>query len=59
MKTLHIMVLKNFIPVLLVSLFFFVFVIELVDLFQNLWRYINLEVPMSRVALIVCTPWRR
>ena len=50
MRLLSRMVLSQFIPVLLVSLLFFVLVLQLVDLFSNLVRYLNLEVPLSEVA---------
>ncbi|MFO7782528.1 MAG: LptF/LptG family permease [Spirochaetia bacterium] len=50
MRLLSRMVLSHFVPVLLVSLLFFVLVLQLVDLFSNLVRYLNLEVPLSEVA---------
>jgi lipopolysaccharide export system permease protein len=48
----HRMLLKTFIPVFLVSLSFFVLIIQLMDLFGNLVRYLNLEVPFSRIAMV-------
>lgn len=41
MKTLNKMLFFSFLQTFLVSVFFFVFLIELVDLFANLWRYLN------------------
>jgi len=44
MKTFTRMILKDFFPVMLVSLLFFVMVLELVDIFGNLWQYLNNDV---------------
>ncbi len=55
MNTLHKMIIKDFIPTLLVSMMFFLLILQLVDLFGNLWRYLNAEVPLrdiGRVALL-------
>ena len=41
MNTLNKMLLLSFLQTLFVSILFFVFLIELVDLFANLWRYLN------------------
>ncbi len=41
MRTLNKMLFVSFLQTFFVSLFFFVFLIELVDLFANLWRYLN------------------
>ena len=41
MRTLNKMVFTSFLQTLFVSLLFFIFLIELVDLFANLWRYLN------------------
>ena len=40
MKTIYRMVLTTFILVFLVSVLFFVLVVQLLDLFTNLWRYL-------------------
>jgi len=50
MRLLSRMVLSQFVPVLLISLLFFVLVLQLVDLFSNLVRYLDLDVPLSEVA---------
>ena len=41
MKTLNKMLFFSFLQTFFVSIIFFVFLIELVDLFSNLWRYLN------------------
>jgi len=41
MNTLNKMLIISFLQNVLVSIVFFVFLIELVDLFANLWRYLN------------------
>lgn len=41
MKTANFMVLRSFIPIFCVAILFFVLILQLVDLFANLWRYIN------------------
>jgi lipopolysaccharide export system permease protein len=49
------MVVKAFIPILILALLFFVLILELVDLFANLWRYLNHDIPLVqilRVALL-------
>lgn len=49
------MVLKDFFPVFLVSLIFFVMILQLLDLFSNLWKYLNNDVPLSlmlRISLL-------
>lgn len=50
MRLLSRMLIRQFLPVFLVSLVFFVLVLQLVDLFSNLVRFLDLEVPISEVA---------
>lgn len=52
MKTLHGMVLRLLLPVLIASLVFFVLLLELVDLFPNLTTYIDRDVPVLTVLSI-------
>ncbi len=55
MRTLTRMIIKDLIPVFLVSLIFFVMVLQLLDIFNNLWKYLNNQVPLStvfRIALL-------
>lgn len=44
--------LRSFIPILILSLAFFVMIIQLVDLFGNLVRYLNLEIPLAQIARV-------
>lgn len=43
------LVLKTFVPIFFFSLAFFVLIIQLMDLFANLVRYLNLEVPAAAI----------
>jgi len=49
MRTLDWMVVRTYLPVLVVAVTFFVLILELVDLFSNLVRFINLEIPFSSI----------
>lgn len=51
-KTLHLMLLRSFLPVLIIAVVFFVTILQLLDLFQNLTRYIDLEVPLAEVLRV-------
>jgi lipopolysaccharide export system permease protein len=46
MKLLRRMLLLDCIPVFVTALFFFVLMLQMVDLFGNLWRYLNQDVPV-------------
>ncbi len=52
MKILYGMTLKSFFLSLIVSLLFFMMIIQLLDLFSNLWRYINNNVPLSSIMMV-------
>lgn len=52
MKALHKMILKDFIPTLMVALIFFILILQLVDIFANLWRYLNADVPMRDILKV-------
>src|SRR6056297_2127485 len=52
MKTLHIMLLKSFLPILLISLLFFVLTLEMVDVFANLWRYLNNDASIKEILQV-------
>jgi lipopolysaccharide export system permease protein len=52
MRTLQRMVIKSFLPTFLLSIIFFVLLLQLVDIFAYIWRYINLGVPFSQIALV-------
>ncbi|HNY16644.1 MAG TPA: LptF/LptG family permease [Treponemataceae bacterium] len=53
MKLLQRYLLQQFIPVCVVSLVFFVFLLELGDLFSNLWKYLANEVPLKSVLHVL------
>jgi lipopolysaccharide export system permease protein len=46
------MVLKSFIPVFITALSFFVLILQMVDLFANLWRYLNQDVSLANIVVI-------
>lgn len=50
--TLYLMLVRLFVPVFLIAVFFFVTILELVDLFQNIARYIDLETPISQIVRV-------
>ena len=52
MNTLHKMIIRDFVPTLLVSMTFFLLILQLVDLFGNLWRYLNADVPLAEIGRI-------
>jgi len=52
MKTLYTMLLKNFFPIFLIALVFFILTLEMVDLFANLVRYINNNAAVSQILLV-------
>jgi lipopolysaccharide export system permease protein len=43
---------KQFFPVFIVAVSMFVMLLSLIDLFANLWRYLNYEVPISQILLV-------
>ena len=43
---------KHFLPVFLVAVTMFVLLLSLIDLFANLWRYLNYEVPLKQILLV-------
>lgn len=52
MKLFDRLLLKSFLPVFFLALAFFVLIIQLMDLFANLVRYLNLEVPVSEIVRV-------
>lgn len=52
MRTLDIMALRNLLPVFLFSLTFFVLILQLVELFTHLVRFLELGVPLADVARV-------
>ncbi len=53
MKKVHIMILKTCGLVLIVSSFFFILLLELLDLFANLWQYIDNHIALDSVLAII------
>ena len=52
MKTIYGMILTTFILIFLVSVLFFVLVVQLLDLFANLWRYLAHETSLREILTI-------
>ncbi len=52
MKTLYLMLIVSLIPVFIFSLLFFVLVIQLLDIFSNLWRYLAQDVSILEILYI-------
>lgn len=52
MKTLRIMLIKQFVPVFLITMVFFVLLLEIFDLFTNIFQYINNGIPLSQIFLV-------
>jgi lipopolysaccharide export system permease protein len=52
MKTLQRMVIRAFLPMFVLSILFFVLLLQLVDVFTYIWRYINLDVPFAQIMLV-------
>jgi lipopolysaccharide export system permease protein len=43
---------RQFLPVFCIALFMFMFLISLIDLFANLWRFLNYEVPFKEILKV-------
>lgn len=52
MKTLHLMMIRSFLAIFIFSLLFFIMIIQLLDVFSNLWRYLAHEAAMSDIMRI-------
>lgn len=53
MKLIQRYLLSEFLPVLFVALLFFVLLLQLGDLFQNLWKYLSNEVSLKSILLVL------
>ncbi|MBN1799009.1 MAG: LptF/LptG family permease [Spirochaetales bacterium] len=53
MNTLHWMILKIFGIIFLITLLFFILILELVDIFANIWHYMDNEVSLGDILLVV------
>jgi lipopolysaccharide export system permease protein len=52
MRRLYGMLLRQFIPIFVVALLFFVMLLQLIDIFSNIWRYFAHDVSLREVAWI-------
>ena len=52
MKTLHSMLLRSFLPIFFIALLFFVLTLEMVDIFANLWRYLNNDASVKEILQV-------
>jgi len=52
MKTFSKLLLREFIPFLLLGILFFTLILVLADIFTNLWRYLNRDIPFSQAIII-------
>ncbi|MDR2194556.1 MAG: LptF/LptG family permease [Treponema sp.] len=43
---------RQFMPIFIIACCMFVMIVILLDLFTNLWRYLNYEVPISQILLV-------
>ena len=46
------MVLRSVLPTFVLSMLFFMLLLQLVDVFTYIWRYINLDIPFSQIAIV-------
>jgi lipopolysaccharide export system permease protein len=52
MINLYRMLFRAFVPMFVVALLFFVLILQIVDIFAYIWRYIQLGVPFAEIALV-------
>ncbi len=52
MRILDGMILRTFIPLFLIAVLFFVLLLQIIDLFGNIWRYLSHGVGISEIAYI-------
>jgi len=52
MRMFRRLILKEFIPFLLLGVLFFALILVLADVFTNLWRYLNREVPFEQAIMV-------
>ena len=52
MTTLRNMILRQFYPVFFVTIIFFIVLLQLVDLFGNLWQFLNNQVPLGSIFYV-------
>lgn len=52
MRVLSKMVIKNFLPIFILSMLFFIFMLQLMDIFSNITRYLNNQVPFGSILKV-------
>ena len=52
MKIIDRMIIRDFVINLIASLLFFILILELLDIFANLWRYLNNDVPLAKILTV-------
>ena len=52
MKTMYMMLMRMFFPVFLVTLFFFILLFQLMDVFSNIYKYINYDTSVFEIGRI-------
>jgi lipopolysaccharide export system permease protein len=52
LKTIHLMLLRSFLMLLAIALLFFVLLVQMFDLFSNLWRYLAQDTSLSAILRI-------
>lgn len=52
MKRLDLMLVRGFIPLLVISLVFFVLLLQLVELFSNIVQYLNMDTPVAEILAV-------
>ncbi len=52
MRMMRRIILREFIPFLLLGVLFFALILLLADFFTNSWRYLNREVPFTQVLIL-------
>ncbi|MDR0375980.1 MAG: LptF/LptG family permease [Treponema sp.] len=52
MMTLDRYLTRQFMPIFIIASFMFVMIVILLDLFTNLWRYLNYEVPIQQILTV-------
>ncbi len=52
MRLIRSMVLKQFVPIFVVAIVFFVLLMQLIDIFSSIWRYVAHDVGIRQIAWI-------
>jgi lipopolysaccharide export system permease protein len=52
MMRFRIHLIKSFVPLFIASMLFFVLILELIDLFSNLWKFLNYDTPFLQILRV-------